>query len=95
MVGFVKNLDVFSNSLPSFNIDGKTKVNTWMGAVCSIIIFILTSAFGLLKLQHLVTRRNPAMSEATEQVDADATFSLDSEEFTMAFAIHRFAGEVL
>ena len=71
MVGFVKNLDVFSNSLPSFNIRGKTSVTTWMGAGCSIIIFLIGFTFGLLKLQHLIERRNPALSESTEQINVD------------------------
>ena len=51
-------------------------------------------AFGLLKLHHLVDRSNPSLTELTEQVEADATFGLDSEEFAVAFALNEFTGEV-
>ena len=95
MFGFVKNLDVFKGDLPQFNISGKTKVNTWMGACCSIIIFMICFAFSLLKLENLVDRSNPSLTELTETVDADTTFSLGSDEFTVAFALSKFNGEVL
>ena len=50
VLGFVKNLDAFSNDVPSFNINGKSSVKTWMGACITINIFMLACAFGLLKL---------------------------------------------
>ena len=70
-------------------------MRTWTGACCSIIIFMIGFAFGLLKLHHLVDRSNPSLTELTETVDADTTFSLGSDEFTVAFALSKFNGEVL
>ena len=46
---FLKNLDIFSEPVPTFNISGKTSVQTWVGTWTSIIIFMMTFAFGLLK----------------------------------------------
>ena len=47
---FVKSLDIFSGSIPTFRLNGRASVQTSAGAICSIIIFALTCAFGLLKL---------------------------------------------
>ena len=78
---FIKDLDLFSKPLPTFNINGKTSVPTWAGTISTLVILMITFAFGLLKLQNLVERKNPTLSTNTEPLEADVTYSLDSEEF--------------
>ena len=50
MPSFLKRLDLFGEPVPQFGIDGETMVRTSTGATCSMIIFMLTFVFGLLKL---------------------------------------------
>ena len=95
MPEFIKSLDIFSGSLPSFSIGGKTSVQTSVGAFGSIIILVLTFSFSLLKMQHLVIRRNPLLATNSEVLEYGETYSLASEEFMMAFALHKFAGSIL
>ena len=49
-VAFIQNVDMFSMPIPTFNIGGKSFVNTLAGAIFSIIAMMLTFSFGLLKL---------------------------------------------
>ena len=58
---FLKELDYFGDPIPSFNLRGETEVKTSIGACLSIIVSICTLAFSLIKLEHLVTRKNPAL----------------------------------
>ena len=59
------------------------------------MILMLTFSFGLLKLQYLASRKNPLLATNTEILGVDDTYSLDSEEFMMAFALHKFHGSIL
>ena len=59
------------------------------------MIFLLTFAFGLLKLQDLVKRKNPLLSANTEDIGIDETYSLGNGQFMMAFAMHKFHGSIL
>ena len=95
MPEFIKSLDIFSGSLPTFNIGGKDSVHTSVGALVSIIIMMLTLSFGLLKMQNLVNRKNPLLAANSEVLPYGETYSLASEEFMMAFALHKFAGAIL
>ena len=93
--GFVKNLDAFSKPVPTFNIGGLTAVNTWSGTLCTILVGILTFAFGLLKLQHLVERKNPALTTGTELLDQGEAYHLGNEDFMMAFTLESYTGKQL
>ena len=55
----IKSMDMFGEPVPSFNIGGKMSVKTFVGAGVSLMLFTLTIAFGLLKLQNLFNRKNP------------------------------------
>ena len=48
--GFFRNIDIFGEPVPSFNIDGKTTVKTAIGACISLVIMMLALSFGLLKM---------------------------------------------
>ena len=68
LLEFIKDLDLFKEPVPAFSIHGKGAVKTWVGACCSSIIIVLTVAFGLLKLQHMVDRKNPVLVANTEEL---------------------------
>ena len=78
---FIKSLDMFSKPLPSFNISGKTSVPTSVGACSTISIVVLTLSFALLKMQHLINRKNPILVENTNPLEIDETYSLGNDEF--------------
>ena len=66
--------DIFGAPVPSFSLGGRTMVNTRAGASVSIGILTLLLIFGLLKLQHLLERKNPIINANTTSVDAGATY---------------------
>ena len=87
---------MFSKPVQAFNLGGKNEVQTWSGTVCSLCIYVLTFAFGLLKLQHLIEYKNPTLMSSTELLEtSEETYSLDSDEFMMAFALQKYGGEIL
>ena len=53
---------MFGSQVPKINVRGQTKIKTSTGACLSIIIGTLTISFGLVKLEHLVTRKNPLIN---------------------------------
>ena len=56
---FLKKFDIFEVPLPTFTLKGQRQINTSCGAIASVVILMLTLAYGLLKLQDLVERKNP------------------------------------
>ena len=59
---FIKRFDLFGKQVPTFSLNGKTKIQTYEGAVISIIIFALTLIFSLMKFDKLINRRNPTIN---------------------------------
>ena len=58
---FFKKFDLFSHTLPSFNIHGDHKVRTSLGGMLSLMTIFTTILFSLLKLQHLLEKKNPSI----------------------------------
>ena len=58
-----KLIDLFGAPMPTFNIKGETKVMTVSGGVLTIFIFIVFLIYALLKLEMLVTAKNPTVTE--------------------------------
>ena len=54
----INKFDMFGAPVSAFNLDGRTKVKSPIGALTSIIIASLTLLFGLTKLEHLFARKN-------------------------------------
>ena len=86
MPSFIKNLDMFGKPIPGFNLRGKTSIKTSVGAICSILILMVMFAFGLLKLQKLVGRKNPLLVFNKDKLDAEEFHSTGSDSFMMAFS---------
>ena len=59
---FFRNIDIFGKPVPSFNLDGKDTIKTTIGACMTLMILILTLAFGLLKMKDLFERKNPIIN---------------------------------
>ena len=57
-----RRLDIFGQDLPTFILKGRDKVQTRIGGVVSILIFILVLMYASLKFSHLVDRHNPVMN---------------------------------
>ena len=86
MSEFVKNIDMFGAAVPGINMRGKTELNTSCGAIISMLIIILTLSFGLLKLEHLMERKNPLIVTNTVPLDSEEQINTGSDNFMMAFA---------
>jgi len=46
---FVKNIDGFGQEIPSFNLKGETRINTFFGGMITVAILSLTLAYAVLK----------------------------------------------
>ena len=66
---FVKQFDSFGAPMPSFNMGGETKVMTSIGACISLIFKILILIFGMIKLEHLLNRKNPTLNTNKEALE--------------------------
>ena len=77
---------MFGAEVPSFNIRGRHTVKTSAGACASITIIILTFLFALIKLQHLVEKKNPTISTNESSLKEGERFDTGSDIFMMAFA---------
>ena len=47
---FVKKVDMFDAALPSFNLNGKSRVGTLFGGLITLAMLYLTFLFGCIKL---------------------------------------------
>ena len=75
--------------MPQFNINGKTEIPTLVGAITSIIIIILTLLFGMIKLEHLVQRKNPTINIHSEVLEEGTSQSMEADNLMIAFALER------
>lgn len=92
-MGFIKRFDTFGESVPQFNIQGQTTIKTSMGSLASILILMLTVMFGILKLEHLVLRKNPSLIISPKDLNEDDfndKYNTAENNFMMAFAAEDF-----
>ena len=73
--------------MPSFNLQGITEVKTSAGAFVSLIITTLTIAFSVLKLEHLLRRRNAQVITHETPLELDERYEVANSEFMIAFAL--------
>ena len=81
---FIEKFDIFGKHVPSFSLGGRTEVRTKSGAILTIIILSLTLVFGLVKLQHLLERKNPLINTNFEPLADDAVFDNNSGDLMLA-----------
>ena len=90
MLKTLKKIDIFGAPIPTLNLRGERSVNTAVGSMVSILVFTTTLLFGLLKLQHLIERKNPTIMVVNSPLNANETFDTGSNDFMMAFAVSDF-----
>ena len=83
---FIKNLDMFGAPLPNFNSQGRATVKTSCGTCVSLLILTVTFMFAILKLEHLVEKKNPSITTNSTPLAAGERFNTGDEDFMMAFA---------
>ena len=59
---FFRKIDMFGELVPAFNIARKSTIQTLAGAGVSLLVLMLTLAFGLIKIQSLIMRKNPSIN---------------------------------
>ena len=69
---------------------GRTEVRTKSGAILTIIILSLTLVFGLVKLQHLLVRKNPLINTNFEPLADDAVFDNNSGDLMLAVTVENY-----
>ena len=52
--GFLKRSDIFSKTLPSFNLNGQKRVGSIFGGLLTLMIFYITFLFALERLIALI-----------------------------------------
>ena len=86
----IKSFDLFGEQVPGFNLNGKTKIQTFGGAMISMIIFALTLTFSLLKFDHLINRKNPSIIMTKDALDESTKLKIENNNHMMAFAIEDY-----
>ena len=60
------------------------------------MIFIVVILFSLLKLQHLIERKNPLITMNKTELDSSVTYPLNQDDFMMAFFAENYqTGEAI
>ena len=90
LFAFFKELDLFGETVPTFNMGGKTEIKTFPGALFSITIVYLTIMFGTLKIQHLVERKNPQIVTNTQPLEAGYKYPTTGDDFMTAYAAENY-----
>ena len=57
------------------------------GGCASVVVLILTSIFGLIKIQHMAARKNPAIISNNTPLGSDERLSLPDEGMMVALAL--------
>ena len=65
---------MFGKRVPEINIQGQSEINTSFGAFVTITIIALTISFGLVKLEHLLQRKNPVINILEEPLEEDERY---------------------
>ena len=44
--------DIFAAPVPQFNLDGRERIHSLLGLLCSLVLFLIIFTFSLVKLLH-------------------------------------------
>ena len=64
-------MDLFGAEIPKFTLGGHKSVQTLFGGLVSFCIVYVTFLFAVMKLQHMIIKKNPTIN-----------FSVDEEAMT-------------
>ena len=76
MLAILKELDSFDRKVPSFTLNGLSRVRTWTGVLVTVAIAAISILYGIIKFEHLVLRRNPAVLQNSNPIEAGVSFDL-------------------
>ena len=90
-----RSLDIFGHNLPSFLLKGKDKVQTRIGGVASIVLFISVLMYASLKFQQLVDKHNPVVNSYYKENYYESGEGIDLEErnLKLAFTVEDTYGD--
>ena len=83
---------MFGAKVPTFNIKGQTKVHTVTGGILTSILGIIFFSYALLKLTHLMNKKNPLIAEIRESnfYDYHTRININEIGFKMAWAVEGY-----
>ena len=85
----LSKFDGFGSDLPTFNLKGETNVQTCSGGVLTLLITLVTLAYAAIKSVHLASKKNPQVTEFTEEgfFESSDVLNLSDVGFLMAFSV--------
>lgn len=89
----LKRADIFSESIPSFNIRGQEKVQTYLGGTITLGLVYTTFLFALLKFRHMLFFKNPSIAsfkQTLHEEDPQAFYPTTKDSFMIALGIEHF-----
>lgn len=79
------NYDLFGINL-KLNVGGKENVQTCGGLALTAIMVVIVFAFGTIKLQYLINKTNPNITEVNMQNYFDSKYIVDFDILDFKFA---------
>ena len=65
---------------------GEKKVRTFTGSVVTFIFGMLIVSFAIMKMDHLLNRRNPTLIANKETIESGRVLQTGQDNFIIAFA---------
>ncbi len=82
---FLHNFDVFSKPVARLNMSGRTEQKTKLGGICGMTVFALITWFLVIRVQKLVKRDGPILTEFTQGINLMAkdtpSFNFENNKF--------------
>ena len=85
----MQRFDIFGKSVPSFNLGGDSYIKSAYGGTMTVFIFLIMITYASVKLQQLISKHNPNISEYTQHdfYDQNDFISFDEADFKLAVTI--------
>jgi len=89
---FADSWDMFATRIPSLNIEGQDKIGSGLGLVATVFLTVTVLTYAAVKMNHLVIKHNPTVSESTNLDFYDKTdaINLNDKKMVFAFAVESF-----
>jgi hypothetical protein len=87
---WVNDFDMYAQTAPTFNIQGRTQVGTRAGFACTIITFIFVLGFAVTKTMQLLNHSNSIimfLEEPTYYISEDTSLDVKTFDFHFAFTV--------
>ena len=85
----LKSASIFGVNVPSFNVNGKYKIDTFLGGVLTFLVIVVVALFGSYKMIKLVNQLNPQFSTILMENNFSLTdrLYLNENNFKIAISI--------